>query len=387
MTPPLSLTGGTIATPTGTVNDGVLTIVGDTIESVDLAGEHRSIGSVVDVSGKYVLPGLVDIHGDDIERYLSPRPEEQIPVDEALRQSERAALAAGITTKFHAVAYEDAPDQGRTVERAEQIADTILNRREDAVIDARLHARCEVSDEASVATVSERIRAGGSDLVSLMNHVPGSGQYGSMQSFSKRYEVVGEESGGLNVDTAIEDLVQSRGTVTQSTLDRRRDAVVSAARSVGIPVASHDDADSRAVDTAAAHGVDICEFPLTMDAARRAQDSGLTVAMGAPNLIRGGSLWDNLDATTALEAGVIDVFCSDFRPQTLLKSVFAKTPGSLSDAVRRVAGEPARAVGLTDRGRLQPGARADVVVVDPDPTPTVSRVFVGGDEVYRFDTQ
>jgi len=371
-------------TPTGTIADGVLTVVGDSVEAVDAPSRPPSMGSSVDVSGKYVLPGLVDIHGDDIERYLSPRPEERIPAGEALRASERAALAAGITTKFHAVAYEDTPDQGRSIERAERLAAAISDRSEQAVIDERIHARCEVCDEASVEAVVERLRKGTGALVSLMNHVPGEGQYDSTAAFSKRYDVAGNETVGAHADGGLEDVVESRSAVPQSTLDRRRSAVVAAARAAGVPVASHDDEDETAVDAAADHGVDISEFPLTLGAAQRATERDLTVAMGAPNVVRGGSLWGNLDARTAVEAGAVDLLCSDFRPQTLLRAAFTDTGEPLHERVARVTAEPARAVGLPDRGRLEPGARADIVVVDPEPNPTVSRVFVSGKEVYRF---
>ena len=377
MTRPLTLTGGTLVTPDGTLSEGALTIVDDAIEAVSAPTRPPAVGTTVDVSGTYVLPGLVDIHGDDIERYLYPRPEERIPVASALRQSERAALAAGVTTKFHAVAFEDAPDERRSVQHAAALTDAIDGRR-DAAIDTRVHARCEVGEAAAVAAVVDLLAGDRAGLVSLMNHLPGEGQYTSADGFSNRYET--------GTDGGLQDVIRSRATVAASTLAQRREAVVAAADRADVPVASHDDEDAAAVEAAADDGVDICEFPLTMAAARRASERGLTVAMGAPNLVRGGSLWENLDARAALEAGLVDVFCSDFRPQTLLEVAFADTDEPIHRRVERVTHGPARAVGLTDRGRLEPGARADVVVVDPDPTPTVTRVFVAGREVYRFDT-
>lgn len=380
MTRPLTITGGTVVTPNETVEDGVLTVVGDSIEAVSAPSRPPTTGRTVDVDGRYVLPGFVDIHGDDIERYLSPRPEARIPVEDALRQSERGALAAGVTTKYHAVAFEDAPDEQRSVGRARTLTDAIDARRDAAAIDARVHARCELADEASVEAVTDLLSTRGVDLVSLMHHA-GDGQYESSDSMANRY---GASDGGSAA--ALQELIRSRGTVTQSTLARRRGSVIRAATMAGVPVASHDDEDAAAVDAAADHGVDICEFPLTMAAARRAAAREMTVVMGAPNLVRGGSLWENLDARAAIEAGVVDVLCSDFRPQTLLQAAFAETGEPLHERVERVTAAPARAVGAVDKGRLEPGARADIVVVDPDPTPTVSRVFVDGEEIYRFDT-
>lgn len=380
MTRPLTITGGTIVTPNETVEDGVLTVVGDSIEAVSTPSRPPSTGRTVDVDGRYVLPGFVDIHGDDIERYLHPRPEERVPVGEALRGSERGALAAGVTTKYHAVALEDAPDEQRSVDRARTLIDAIESRRDEAVIDARVHARCELADAASVEAVTDLLGTSTVELVSLMHHA-GEGQYDASDSLGNRYSAT---DGGS--PASIQELIQSRATVSPATLARRRGSVVRAATMAGVPVASHDDADAAAVDAAAEDGVDICEFPLTMAAARRAAARELTVVMGAPNLVRGGSLWENLDARAAIEAGLVDVLCSDFRPQTLLQAAFAETGEPLHQRVDRVTAAPAQAVGALDKGRLEPGARADIVVVDPDPTPTVSRVFVDGEEVYRFDT-
>jgi len=107
--------------------------------------------------------------------------------------------------------------------------------------------------------------------------------------------------------------------------------------------------------------------------------------MGAPNLVRGGSLWDNLSARDAIEAGVLDALCSDYHPASLLAAPFVDTGESLSTRVNRVTRNPADIAGLHDRGRIEIGARADLVVVDPTPTPTVERAFVAGSEVIRTD--
>jgi alpha-D-ribose 1-methylphosphonate 5-triphosphate diphosphatase len=110
----------------------------------------------------------------------------------------------------------------------------------------------------------------------------------------------------------------------------------------------------------------------------------MTVTAGSPNLVRGGSLWGNLAASEAIDAGVVDVLCSDFRPQTLVQSIFTDTGEPLPTRVNRVSANPADAIGLSETGRLEAGARGNVIVVDPHPTPTVSRVFVDGVEMYRY---
>lgn len=376
-TRPRALTGGTIVTPDRRIDEGTLTLASDRIESVR---ERRdSAPDAVDVSGQYVLPGLVDIHGDDIERHLFPRPEAQVPVETAVRESERAALAAGVTTKLHALPFENAPNDQRSVTRSTELSRAIRNRRADAPIDQRVHARCELADQASVSAVQRMLSDSDVALVSLMNHRPGDGQYQSTEGLSNHFETKGPVS-----DEGLKELIRSRQRVTVPTLSRRREAVLDAAQASGVPVALHDPEDAEAVDRAGNNGVSICEFPLTLGAARRARERGMTVTVGSPNLVRGGSLWGNLAASEAIDAGVVDVLCSDFRPQTMLQSIFTDTGESLPTRVNRVSANPADAIGLSETGRLEAGARGNVIVVDPKPTPTVSRAFVDGVEVYRY---
>jgi alpha-D-ribose 1-methylphosphonate 5-triphosphate diphosphatase len=164
---------------------------------------------------------------------------------------------------------------------------------------------------------------------------------------------------------------------------RRIDRIGELARRVDAPLASHDDEGRDDVETIAAHGAAISEYPLTLDAARRAKALGLATVMGAPNLVRGGSLWDNLSAREAVEEGVLDALCSDYHPASLLAAPFVDTGEPLPTRVNRVTRNPADIAGLSDRGRIEVGARADLVVVDPSPTPTVERAFVAGSEAIR----
>jgi len=128
-------------------------------------------------------------------------------------------------------------------------------------------------------------------------------------------------------------------------------------------------------------GATISEYPLTLDTIQRATERGLTTVMGAPNLQQGGSLSGNLDTDVAIDADCVDVLCADYHPPSLLAAPFVDTGEPLPTRVNRVTRNPADAVGLTDRGRIEIGARADLILVDPEPTPSVERVFVGGRSV------
>ena len=367
---------GTVVTPSGVVPNGRVVVAGDRIVAVDGSRTTAGASTRIDADGRYVLPGLVDLHGDDVESHLFPRENARIDVERALTTCDRANLAAGVTTKFHAVAFEDEAAGDRSIECAREVVDGIVGR--DGPIDARVHARCELTDPGSVAAVVAAAEEGLPDVVSVMVHAPGTGQFDDADAFARRY------SDGGEVDPATERELQRRRGVRSGVLAERFEEVARAAESAGAMVASHDDATPGDVEAARDCGASVCEYPVSMDAARRANDLGLTTTMGAPNLVRGGSLWGNLDARRAIGRGVVDALCSDYHPPSLLAAAFVDTGEPLPARVARVSAAPAAAAGLDDRGRLEPGARADLLVVDPDPVPTVERAIVAGQEVYEL---
>ncbi len=372
----VAVTGGRVVTPDGVVDGGVL-VEGDRIVAVgDVDADAET---VVDAEGRYVLPGLVDLHGDDIESHLFPRSGARMDTHMALAGADRANAAAGITTKFHAVSFERDADADRSPELGADLSETIAATT-DLVVDHRLHARCEVTQETCVEAVLEVIDRGHADLVSVMSHVPGKGQFRDEEAFLEYYR----ESADHSIETARE-LIAERGEVSMATLRERVDRVVTDAHDVGAVTASHDDEDPREVERLAGVGVEISEYPITLETARRATELGMATAMGAPNLVRGESQWGNLETSTGIEAGVVDVLVADYHPMSMLAAIFVETDEPLRDRVARVTANPAAAVGLDDRGRIESGARADLIVVEPEPTPTVTHGVVGGSPVYRAE--
>lgn len=372
--------GGTVVTPTETVEGGVVRVEGEhiaAVETVEDSGRTDAIEEHVDATDRLVLPGLVDLHGDDVERYLHPRSGERVDPSTALTSSDRLTLAAGVTTKFDAIAFEDAPEKNRSIEGASEVLDAIENSTE-LVADHRVHARCELTDPASVRRVGRLGDRSIVDIVSLMAHAPGRGQFEDDSAFASRYA----DGRGAVADQAAK-AGRDRASVPESTVRARASELTGDLADTDVLLASHDDPTVSAVDQAVDHGVGLCEYPLTLPAARRAGERGAATAMGAPNLVRGGSLWGNLDTLEAVETGVVDVLCSDYRPQSLLESLFVDTGEPLERRVARVTSAPARVAGLADRGRLAPGARADIVIVDPHEVPSVTHAFVGGKAVYR----
>lgn len=366
------LENGRIVTPTAVV-EGSLLLDGDRIAGIDI--EPLTADRRIDVDGSLIMPGLIDVHGDDIENQLFPR-NSRIDTDLALMATDRATLAAGITTKFHAIAFENTPADNRSTRLASELVDRIDNA--PLLADHRIHARCEITEAESVECVQEVLAADVVGLVSLMSHVPGKGQFETAEQF-KEYWV---DSANLS-EAEAEEVIELRQSVDEAELQRRIDTIVSQAEAAGVCVASHDDETAHEVDRLADRGVDISEYPITKEAAEQATKREVWTSMGAPNLVRGGSQWGNLGTAEAIEAGVVDILCADYHPPSLLKAPFVDTGEPLPERIHRVTAAPAAAVGLADRGRIEEDARADVIVVDPEAGPYVERVFVGGQEVSR----
>lgn len=374
MTEEIQLRNGQVVTPNRTLDGGTVGIAGDQIVRVE-RGSGTPARTVIDADGCVVMPGLVDVHGDDIERHLFPRPEANVGVDLALRSADRTNLLNGITTKFHAIAFEDAPGENRSIDAATGVARAI-DRTDGLVVDNRVHTRCELAAE-SIKAVIDLLNDRTVDLVSVMHHEPGRGQFDDDVAFRKRYHA------GESTSEAIDQFVRERQSVDDRTLQERARRVVDEALSAGVTVASHDDERPETVEGMARLGVTVSEFPIARDAARRAKELDVTTVMGAPNLVRGGSLWGNLDVADAIAERIVDVLCSDYHPPSLLAAPFVDTGEPLAKRISRVTSAPADAVGLSDRGRIRPGARADVIVVDPSPVPTVECVIVEGTVRYH----
>lgn len=374
MSSPTEIRNARVVTPDRVIDDGRVVVSGDRIVRVGPTPDRASPeGTAVDADGRVLVPGLVDLHGDDIEHHRSPRSGAQTDVRTAVTTADRSNLLAGVTTKYHAVAFEDAPDDGRTLDDAAAIAAELADE-SYTLGDNRLHARCELTG-GSVEAV-ERI-ADDVDLLSLMHHAPDDGQY-DRDGFERHY--VEDRNWPAH---AVDEIAARRESLDAPTRTERIARLRAVSRRAGVPLASHDDESAASVEEMAACGVDISEYPLALDAAVRADELGLTTVMGAPNLIRGGSLWDNLSARAAIDRGVVDVLCADYHPPSLLAAPFVDTGEPLPTRVNRVTRNPADVVGLTDRGRIAVDARADLVLVDPDPVPTVERVLVGGTDVMR----
>lgn len=364
-----------VVTPDDVLYGNVATRDGE-IVAVSTAELDGKASTRVDAAGRVLMPGIVDLHGDDIENHLHPRSNASVDPAMAMASADRANISAGITTKFHAIAFEEAPEKNRSPELASDLVNAV-RANNSLIADHRIHARCEITDLSCVTAVEEVLERGATSLVSVMSHVPGKGQFQDVERFREYYE----NDSSLSSEEA-DRLIEERTDLSEATLSTRIDRIVDAADDADVVVASHDDETPLEVERLAERGVVLTEYPITMDAAERARDLGMTTAMGAPNLVRGGSQWGNLATADAIDTDAADVLLADYHPPSLLAAPFVDTGEPLPKRVARVTANPADAVGLADRGRIETGARADLVLVDPDPTPVVERALVAGRVAY-----
>ncbi|SIN85841.1 alpha-D-ribose 1-methylphosphonate 5-triphosphate diphosphatase [Agromyces cerinus] len=327
-------------------------------------------GADLDGGDAMCLPGLVDVHGDALGRELRPRPGASVPVGYALAAAEGRLRAAGTTTAFQGVAFQSRTAVGLPIGSppAEEIADAIEALDASAM---RILHRVDVRCAAGVAALEARVAAAGDAVlvVSHEDHTPGQGQYAD-PSTMRRWMVEGE---GMTPDEAsahVEWWRDSRDE--QREVGRRTLARLGGlARAGRIRLFGHDPATRDDVDQLVERGGAVAEFPTTFDAAAHARRRGLLVVAGAPNAMRGGSHAGNVSAGELISAGLVDALASDYLPDAQLGAVVRLVAGgscSLPAAVGLVTSGPAAAVGLTDRGSLVPGLRADLVLADLDGT-------------------
>lgn len=338
----------------------------------------------IDGGAGFLLPGLIDLHCDAIERLVEPRPNVHFDMHIALQEADYRLAGSGITCEFHAVSLNDDEFGVRTDELVLNLSKIVREDREERLIRHKIHARLELSSARGNEIILQMIEQRACDLVSLMDHSPGQGQYPSEKAF-REYIAFTTNRSEAEIDQLLE-LKRSQLIHVSARIER----VTSAAREAGLAIAAHDDDTASKVEQWPALGVSMSEFPTTMEAARRAHELGLAVCMGAPNVVRGRSSGGNLSALAGIHAGVVDVLCADYHPLSMLNAVFILAQRqiiSLPEAVRMVSLNPARATHLDrDYGSLELGKVADMVLVQLTKRgiPHVQRLFLSGEEKLKF---
>lgn len=336
-----------------------------------------------DMGGDYIIPGLVELHTDHLEGHYAPRPKVRWNPIAAVLAHDAQVATAGITTVLDALRVGMDEDADLTSLDIRRLADAI----EDSVQQDRLradhfiHLRCEVSAPDCLAAFAnfdgdERVK-----LASLMDHAPGQRQFVNLETYAYYYQRKLKLT-----DRDFKLFCEKRMAESERNSAPNRAVIAAACHQRGIVLASHDDATAGHVDEAIEQGVRVAEFPTTEEAARASKDAGLGVLMGAPNVMRGSSHSGNVSARTLAGEGLLDILSSDYIPFSLIQSAFflgdVVEGISLPQAVAMVSKNPADAVGLTDRGVIEQGRRADLVRVRVDDhVPVVRTVWRQGRRV------
>jgi alpha-D-ribose 1-methylphosphonate 5-triphosphate diphosphatase len=332
------------------------------ITAID-AGQSVPSGAI-DCAGDLVMPGLIELHTDNLERHIEPRPKVNWPHVAAIIAHDAELASVGITTVFDALRVGSITTSGKANygEYARALATEILDLRAKGAlrISHFLHLRAEVCSET---LIDEMAKFGPDDrigIVSLMDHTPGERQFRDLNKL--RQYIMGKQ--GLS-ETEFLDHVSSLRALRDRLGAHHEATAVAESRRYGAVLASHDDTTAPQVSVSAAHGAGFAEFPTTVEAAAACRAHGISVMMGAPNLIRGGSHSGNVAAVDLAEAGLLDIVSSDYVPSALLSAglMLGDLWGDVARGIATITSAPAKVTGLTDRGHLDIGARADVIRV------------------------
>jgi len=359
---------------------GTLLIRGGRIAAIDQDAGTPSAAE--DWEGDLLLPGLVELHTDNLEKHIVPRPGVWWPVLSALVSHDAQLAAAGITTVLDSIAVGDPNGEGMRARMLHQAVAGLDQACDGNLLRIRhlLHLRCEVASKTVLEDLRAFIAHPKLRLVSLMDHTPGQRQWIDLDKYRRFYQ-------GRNFwsDVKTEEMIVLQRELQARYADSNRRGVVALARDRGVPLASHDDTTVENVAQALEHGVTMSEFPTTVAAARMAHDHGLGIIAGGPNLVRGESHSGNVSALELAELGLVDAISSDYMPSSLLAGAFRlyREKGfTLPEAIATVSRHPARMVGLGDRGEIAPGLRADVIRVNANGAfPVVRAVYCAGERV------
>ena len=318
-----------------------------------------------DLAGDLLLPGLVELHTDHLEAHYMQRPKVYWDAVAAVVSYDGQLATCGITTVLDSLRVWREEGAEEVDGEAEVLAEAITTARDAELlrIDHFLHLRCEVPMPNVVAETRDLIGRPDVRLLSLMDHTPGQRQFRDERKLRDYYR---GKNGGMT-DAELDVLFARRLEHQAAHAEANHRDIVALARSHDTPLASHDDTTCDHVAEAIRDGVSIAEFPTTVETAQALHAAGVRVLMGAPNLVRGGSHAGNVATAELARAGALDVLSSDYVPASLLMAALVLPKSvptiGLAEAIRTVTKTPAEAVGLTDRGEIAVGKRADLIRV------------------------
>lgn len=351
---------------------GTVIVKGNRIVAVE-KGRTRIAGAL-DLEGDYLIPGLVELHTDNVERHFMPRPGVRWPRQSAILAHDAQIATAGITTVFDAMALGDINENSPRVLFLRDMTEAVRSVCQSGTTRAEhfLHLRCEVTFPGVVETFVELSDDPLVRLVSIMDHTPGQRQFVDVEKYKVYYRGKYHLS-----EREIDDFIARQRGYHERFAREHRDAILTICGEKNFPLASHDDATPAHVGEAVEAGMVIAEFPTTVAAAEAAREHGLAILMGGPNLVMGGSHSGNISALMLAERGLLDIVSSDYVPMSLLQSAFLLAKQGcgidLPEAIAKVSANPAKLVGLEDRGEIALDKRADMAWVKDTSAGPVTR--------------
>ncbi|MEM7239844.1 MAG: alpha-D-ribose 1-methylphosphonate 5-triphosphate diphosphatase [Pseudomonadota bacterium] len=339
---------------------GTLVIDGDVIR--DISEGSAIPANAIDCNGDIIAPGLIELHTDNLERHMQPRPGVRWPLEAAVLAHDAELASVGVTTVFDALRVGSILSTAKTRygKYARETANHILEHRAkgNLRISHFLHLRAEICSETLTEELAEFSAIDRIGIVSLMDHTPGQRQFRDLSKY-KEYIVGKYGMSPTDLEAHCAHLYELKDRIG----DRHRTDAVRQGHALGAVLASHDDTTVQDVDASSREGVRMAEFPTTIEAAKASHEQGISVIMGAPNLLRGGSHSGNVAASDLVEEGLLDILSSDYAPSSLLMASvkLGLETGNMARGIATVTRTPARAADLDDRGEITIGRRADLV--------------------------
>ena len=367
--PPLRLTGASI------LRDGEMQR-----RSLAFAGGRITKGPLpeVDLRGYLILPGIIDLHGDAFERHIAPRPSAPFPAATGLAATDRDAAANGVTTAWLAQCWSwEGGIRGPAY--AQEVMQALADYRPHALSDLRLQVRAETHMIDSGEDMLAAIRRFGVGYVVFNNHL-----HDTVETWEKSPDIVRDwaRRNGQNVDDFMGAVAAA--LARDKDVPRHLCRLAEAFDALGVIYGSHDDSNGETRERFSMIGARIAEFPTTRRAAAAARAMGDPVLMGAPNVVRGGSQSGNVGALSLIAEGLCDALVSDYYYPALAHAAWALVDRglmALPEAWAMISARPAEIMRLPDRGRLDHGRRADLVVVN-EQTRAIEATISGGRLTY-----
>ena len=349
----------------------------------DVSKGLSSIPRSIDCNNDYLIPGLIELHTDNLERHLKPRPGVEWPINNALIAHDAELASVGITTVFDALRVGSINNDGvqRYDKYARETATSINNLSKDNSfkINHFIHLRAEICSENLTEEFAEFNLQDNVKIISLMDHTPGQRQFRDLSQF----KIYLSGKFGLS-ENQIEKHFSYLKKLQKKYGKKHKDETIKFSKYLNAVLASHDDTTKSDVEESKSLGIKLAEFPTTLKAAKESHCNNMKIIMGAPNLVRGGSHSGNVSAQSLIDEDLLDILSSDYVPSSLIIAaiMWGVKSGNLPKSISAVTKNPAIASGLNDRGIIEQGLRADLVRLSiKNDIPIIRKVWANGKEI------